>query len=236
MTLLVPGRMGQGNGKEDPQFGLFGAAYLTKASINRWGLRYYHFTISDEPVVPSIEYKWLQAIFGDDVLERVKENEFDFTVGNLPDTAQTVSDLQTNAHAFFLQVDSRVDVRKQWTGLYGADHVIQLPDGTRHLHYVKAVIIGLTEGVLDLGSAPDFLTDHGLDEATAREIVRSVAHIPLAAQTLSENFGKIPLAGSVFREKTDLWPIDPKEVGEESGVITDIMKEGHHWPDGPAWL
>ncbi|OGI26165.1 MAG: hypothetical protein A3J76_01815 [Candidatus Moranbacteria bacterium RBG_13_45_13] len=235
MTNLVPGRGGYGNGKEDPQFGLFGAAYLTAASINRWGLKYYHFTVSDEPVVEIIDLGWLKEIFGDDVLERIKENGHDFDAKNLPDTAKTVMDLQTRAHAFFLQVRSRPDVTNQWRDLYGADHFIMLPDSTEYLHCVKAVIIGLTEGVLDLQSAKDFLREHGVSTEDAKRIIRAVAHIPLGAQALFPNFNKLPKAGDLFREKTDLWPINPDEVtlgstSEASGEA-DSQLEG-----GPTWL
>lgn len=213
MTRLVPGRNGCGNGKEDPQFGLFGAAYLTQAAINRWGLKYYDFTVSDEPVVPTINLRWLKTIFGDDVLDRVKENGFDFDVRNIPDTQQTITDLQKRAHAFFLQVHSRTDVLNQWTDLYGADHLVQIGD-TQYIHCYKAVIIGLTEGVLDLNSAMEFLIEHQVPKVEANKIIRQVAHIPLGAQRACPNYGKLPKAGDVFREKTDLWPIDLAEISE----------------------
>ncbi len=232
MTLLVPGRGGCGNGKEDPQFGLFGAAYLTAASINKWGLKYYHFTISDEPIVDYIDLQWLKTIFGDDVLDRVKENGYDFAAAELPDTAQAVSDLQMRAHAFFLQVPGYGAERRvtdQWTELYGDDHTIMLPGSTEHVHYLKAVIIGLTEGVLDLNSADTFLRDHGLDRRTADSIVRAVAHIPLAAQTQAPNFDKIPKAGDLFQEKTDLWPIDSNEVPEQSQSQPDATDDELNW-------
>jgi hypothetical protein len=229
MTNLVPGRNGKGNGKEDPQFGLFGAAYLTAASINRYGLRYYHFTISDEPVVEIIDLGWLKMIFGDDVLERVEENGHKFKASDLPDTARTVRDLQTRAHAFFLQVSDRPDVTRQWTDLYGADHAIMLPGGTEYLHGVKAVIIGLTEGVLDLKTASEFLREHKVPADDAKHIVRAVAHIPLGAQRLCPNFDRLPKAGDLFREKTDLWPIDSNEVDSaEAGETTPA--------GGPNWI
>lgn len=217
MALLPPGRNGKGNGKEDPQFGLFGAAYLTLASINRYGLKYYHYTISDEPVCENIDLMWLKKIYGKDVLERVRENGYDIDEKNIPDVAKVIMDLQKNAHAFFFQVDSRQDVTRQWTELYGADHVVMLPDGTQYLHGYKALVAGLTEGVLDLSSAEDFLCEHKIPKDDAKKIVRAVAHIPIGAQTLCPNFNKIPMAGDLFKEKTDLWPVDPSEVAEISG-------------------
>jgi hypothetical protein len=212
MSRLIPGRGGYGNGKEDPQFGLFGAVYLTNASINRYGLKYYHFTVSDEPLVETVSLRWLKHIYGEDVLECIKENGYVFTADALPDTAKIIKDLQGKAHAFFLQVDSRKDVTSQWTDLYGPDHVVMLPEGTRHLHYVKGVIIGLTEGTLDLRSAKDFLRGHGATADIANQVIRAVAHIPLGAQQLCPNFDRIPKAGDLFKEKTDLWPIDPDSI------------------------
>lgn len=229
MTLLPPGRNGYGNGKEDPQFGLFGAAYLTAASINRYGLKYYHFTISDEPVVEIIDLRWLKQIFGDDVLERVKENGHNFNETNLPDTAATITDLQSRSHAFFLQVGNRKDVKNQWTDLYGTEHFISLPDGTKYLHYVKSAIIALTEGVLDMQTIIHFLCEHKLSQPIAEQIVRAISHIPLAAQTMLPNFYKIPKAGDLFRNKTDLWPIDPAELEGINGKTPDSN-------DGPVWL
>jgi hypothetical protein len=228
MTHLVPGRGGKGNGKEDPQFGLFGAAYLTEAAINRYGLRYYHFTVSDEPIVETIDFRWLQKIYGDNILERLEENGHKFTSKSIPDTATTVEYLQTKAHAFFLQVNDRRSVTDQWSDLYGEDHFIKLPeDGTENLHAYKAVVIGLTEGCLTLGSAKKFLVEHGISAGTADRIVRAVAHIPLGVQALCENFNRLPKSGDLFKKKTDLWPVDPDEV--DLAVAADDTEEGPNW-------
>ncbi len=228
MTRMIPGRNGCGNFKEDSQFGLFGAAYLTDARITKYGLRTYHFTVSDEPTVETIELGWLKKIFGDDVLERTAENGWDFTARTLPDTAQAVRDLQTRAHAFFLQVPGWHDERRvtnQWTELYGPAHFVMLPGGTEYVHAVKGCIIGLTEGVISLSSAKDFLREHGVPADAAAKIVRAVAHIPLAAQTLAPNFDKLPKVGDLFKEKTDLWPVDPQEVPEATVEDKDKGEE-----------
>lgn len=228
MTRLVPGRQGQGNGKEDSQFGLFAAAYLTVAAINLYGLKYYHFTVSDEPTVETINLSWLKKIFGDEVLEQSQESGFRFNAKSLPDTAKVVMDLQTRAHAFFLQVGDRPDVKRQWIDLYGADHFVMLPGGgTEYLHYVKAVICGLTEGVLDLNSAAEFLHEYKVPSADANRIVRAVAHIPLGAQTLCPNFNKIPKTGDLFKDKADLWPTDQNAMSDNAK--TDSK-------EGPTWL
>jgi hypothetical protein len=231
MTHMLPGGQGQGNEKEDSQYGLFGAAYLTDARIVQYGLKYYHFTVSDEPVAERVLLSWLKTIFGDDVLEHVKANGYGFDTKHLPDIAKIGVDLQKKAHAFFLQVNDRVDVRDQWKNLYGADHFIQLPDGTSDLHCFKATIIGLTEGELDLKTAKDFLREHKISAEEANRIIRAVAHIPLGVQRLNPNFDKLPKAGDLFKEKTDLWPVDPSEVGKVS------EKKGAKGKDkGPEWL
>ena len=229
MALCAPGRNGHGNGKEDSQFGVFAAAYLTKAFINNYaGMKRYHITVSDEPIVETIAFSWLKTIFGTDVLDRIKENGYDFTAKNLPDTAQTIQDLQAKAHAFFFQVNNRVDVTRQWTDLYGKDHVVMLPSGTEYLHFVEAAVIGLTEGVVDLKSVKDFLCERGASASAAKEIVRAVAHIPLGAQTLAPNFNKLPKAGDVFKNKTDLWPVDASEINL-AGSATKPPEGSPNW-------
>lgn len=230
MTKLPPGRMGKGNGKEDPQFGLFAAAYLTNAAINNYGLKYYHWTVSDEPLVETLSYHWLKEIFGEDILSRLEENGHNFTTQNLPSTGEAVQTLQKNAHAFFLFVEGwNSAVLRQWSEMYGEDRVVILPEGTKYLHYVKACIIGLTEGVLNLQNAHEFLEQHGASSHIARQIVRSVAHIPVAAQTFCENFDKIPMAGDIFREKTDLWPIDPDELDKIKDPLDLSDQEEINW-------
>ena len=233
LAMLVPSKNGCGNGKEDPQFGIFAAAYLTAARINKYGLKRYHFTVSDEPVFETIDLDWLKQIFGDDVVKKASENGHEMGTRNLPDTAQAVKDLQMEAHSFFLQVDNRNDVTRQWGKLYGREHLVSLPEGTKFLHYVKACIIGLTEGVLDLESAQVFLREHKLSEKDARGIVRAVAHIPLGVQKTFANYDRLPKAGDLFKEKTDLWPVDPGEVKSDESVQ---KKTGKKKPSKSEWL
>lgn len=212
LTLMVPSRNGCGNRKEDPQYGLFAAAYFTRARITEYGLLGYHFTVSDEPVAVRPDIRWLRRIFGDDFIDHAAQNGFSMTEREIPDTREIVHALQKRAHAFFLQVGNRPDVTDQWQDLYGKDHCILLPDGTGSLHLVQAAIIGLTEGVLGLSDAWDYLLKHGANRRDADAIVRAVSGIPLGAQTHSESFGKLPKAGDLFRNKTDLWPLTPEEL------------------------
>jgi len=229
LTMLVPSRDGCGNDKEDPQYGLFGAAYLTDAAINRYGLKYYHFTVSDEHIAETLDLDWLCQIFGDDVLDKVTQNGHEMSKRRLPEAEQIIRDLQTRAHAFFLQVPGYSYERKvteQWTRLYGADHVVMLPDGTNYLHFVQAAIIGLTEGVLSLQTVTKYLQEKEVNASTAKQILRAIAHIPVGAQAALPNFNKIPKAGDVFQQKTDLWPIDPNEPEQPESTSGNGMPSG----------
>jgi len=226
LTMMIPSKNGCGNGKEDPQFGIFAAAFLGNARLNAYGLRGYHFTVSDEPVVERIDASWLTRLFGDDVFNAVTGNGHQMTASSVPDLATTVQHLQGHKHAFFLHVTgwsdyrhglTSEDVARQWSRLYGPSHYIALPDGCNSLHLVKAVIIGLTEGVLSLSTAEDWLVSHGANRRLAAQIVKAVSHIPIGAQMEAENFGKLPPAGSYFRNKEDLWPISDEELAEIQG-------------------
>jgi len=218
LTLMIPTNGGGGNNGEDPQFGLFAAAYLTKAAINNYGLKYYHFIVTDEPCHEFLDKKSLELVFGEEVFEKVKENtEKNFSAHNLPSMAEIVLTLKKQAHVFAIVISSHADsIYDYWTRVYGDDHVILL-ESTEHLPYVQATLIGLTEGVLDLTDIPEYLKNAGLNPADARKIQRAVVNIPIGAQTEFENFSKIPAKGSIFAQKTDLWPT---EHGAENKVST----------------
>jgi hypothetical protein len=210
MTMLLPEGGGAGNGKEDPQYGLFAAAYLTAAETNGYDLKTYHFSISDEPLYPNYDIATLHRVFGETVFEKVKENGHSIVETELPDVVQVVN----RAHIFFLMVGDRKDVYRQWSELYGEDRVVMLPNVSL-LPQVQAAIIGLTEGVIDLQSIEAFLLESGVSAANAKLIARSVSRIPIGAQALLPNFDKIPKAGDVFAEKTDLWPVAEGSVKKE---------------------
>jgi len=206
MTYFVPERNG-GDSTEDPEFGLFGAAYLTSAMINKYDLKWYHFMLGDADGRGHIEGRALKKVFGPDVLDRVAENGFQISPRALPDTHEIVRALLTQAHAFFLQVDERPYTTRFWTPIYGPERVIQIKD-TSLVPFVQAAVIGLTEGVFGLQDVAAYLEREGVTQRGAQEIARAVAHIPLGAQAMLPNFNKIPLSGAVFANKGDLWPIE----------------------------
>ncbi len=203
LVLMVPEGGGGGNGGEDPEYGLFGAAYLTDAFINRYGLKSYHIMVTDEPSHGGIDRKNLVRVFGDTVFEKVEENGHTITPRNLPDTAAIVMELMKRAHAFMVSVGGRN--ASYWSQYYGAERVVVV-NSTEHIAYVQAALVGLTEGILDLQSLPGYLTQAGCDRYAAREIQRAVSGIPIGAQCALPNFKKIPAKGGIYAKKHDLWP------------------------------
>ncbi len=213
LTLMVPERAG-GDTPEDPHYGLFGAAYLTAAYIHRIGLKGYDFTVSDAPARELLDAKQLKRIFGDDVFDKVKENGYsNIIASNLPTTTEVVQDLLKISHAFFLQVGENGMTTRFWQSVFGKNRVVVLPS-TELMPQVQATIIGLTEGTLSLLNVEEFLKKNNVNPIDAQKIVKSVANIPIGAQAALPNFGKRPQKGDLFREKTDLWPIDPEKVSQ----------------------
>ncbi len=209
LTLMVPEKDG-GDFPEDPHYGLFAGAYLTKAYLHKIGLKSYDFTVSDATARDRLDERHLIRVFGDQVFEKVTENGHKLDTKS-PYTQDVVNDLLRHAHAFFLQVENQPETTRFWTNIFGSERVVKLPS-TELLPQVQAVIIGLTEGTLELDTVVSFLQRHNVGEELAREILRSVAHIPIGAQAALPNFAKRPQKGDLFREKTDLWPISPDEV------------------------
>ena len=167
------------------------------------------------------------------MLEKVKENGHKINVRDLPNTKEVVQDMLKRAHGFFLQVGNNHNTTQFWTEVFGSDRVVVLPS-TELLPQVQATIIGLTEGTLDLKMVPDFLATANVEKKAASAIVRSVANIPIGAQAALPNFLKRPKKGDLFKEKTDIWPIDPTELGkgEESPKPKGKKKKS----GDPNWL
>jgi hypothetical protein len=226
----IPMRKGAGNGKEDSQFGLFAAAYLSSFYINRIGLKSYHFTMTDDAADDDIDVGELERIFGKDVAAAVAKNGHEVDVYNLT-TKQVVKDLLTRTHAFCLLVNADTRVTKFWQKLMGEDRVIMLPD-TKLVSQVMPAIVGLTEGTLELSSVVEYLKQRGVSSSDATMIERSVRNIPIGAQTTLENFNKIPGPGDIFETKDDLWPV----VYAKDRKDFDKFIVGHADNETGAWL
>lgn len=214
LTKLVANNSGGGNGGEDPQYGLFAAAYLTDFYVDRIGLRGYHFTLSDEPGRDRLNVKAMNEIFGPLVYERLAERGIEFSAKTLPTTDRIIRDLTAKTHAFFLFVDGNDarNCRSYWHERYGEQRFIPLAD-VNQLAQVQATIIGLTEGTLGLGDVVPFLKERQVSDSGAKRILDSVANIPLGLQATFENYSRRPMKGDVFRTKEDLWPLTDEELG-----------------------
>lgn len=234
LTLMVPERAG-GDFPEDPHYGLFGAAYLTATHITKLGLKSYDFTVSDAPARDRLDENQLFRVFGDEVFAKVAENGHKLDRNDLPTTKEVVQDLLTRSHAFFLQVDDNGETTDFWTEVFGPDRVVVLPD-TELLPQVQAAIIGLTEGTLGLDDIAAFLGRHNVGKNETRAIVRSVANIPIGAQAALPNFSRRPKKGDLFRQKTDPWPIDPKEIDEKMAASEDASGDESGATGGTIWL
>ncbi len=236
LTLMNPERGGGGNHGEDGHYGLFGGAYLVAAYANRIGLKRYDFTISDEPVRPMLDERELIRTFGDQVFEKCKANGFDIDRNDLPTTKEVVSDLLTQAHAFYLELPSQYsDSHRTWVDVFGEERVILLPS-IDLLAFVQAAIIGLTEGTIGLDQVPDLLVEAKASDAQIRDVQRAVANIPIGAQVPLKEAIRIPRAGDIYAAKEDLWPthlvedLDPGEV-----PVVDVTEEAAANTGGPNW-
>ena len=241
LSLMNPEGNGGGNGGEDPQYGIFGGAYLVAAYANAIGLKRYDFTVSDEPARYSLNENQLKRVFGPEVFAKCRANGFDIDANDLPSTKEVVADLLGQAHAFFLEVEGwGPETHKFWTDVLGPERVVILPR-VDLIPQIQAIIIGLTEGTLSLDQVPDFLVEHQVDKATINQVQRSVANIPIGAQVplreaIIDGGHEIPKAGDLYRvkpdvlAKTNLWPIDPSELGDIAPVVTtDSGVEEPNW-------
>lgn len=227
LTDLVANNRGGGNGGEDPEYGLFAAAYLTDLYVNKIGLKGYHFLVSDEPGRDRLDRDWMKRIFGEHLHAVLAENGLHFNE-SLPETPQIITDLTDRMHAFFLYAGNDRECRSYWVERYGPQRFICLPDVSL-LSQVQATLIGLTEGILGLGDAEAFLLEHQVSTTNARLILDSVANIPLGVQAQAENYARRPKKGDIFRTKEDLWPLSAEELGAAEDAVTKSAA-------GPQWL
>ena len=103
LTLMHP-EGGGGDTPEAPYYGIFGAAYLTKAYIQRIEMKSFDFTITDAPGRDTLVLEHLKRVFGPQVIEKVKENGYQISTRDLPSVREVVQDLKKRAHAFALLV------------------------------------------------------------------------------------------------------------------------------------
>ncbi len=219
LTLMVPESNG-GDAPEDPEYSLFASAYLTAGHIRKYGLKGYHFMVTDATSHGCIDHGNLVRVFGDEVYEKVAENGFQIIRKRLPDTEGIVSALKSYWNAFAIIVREQ-GTATYWRRYYGSENVVCI-ENTSILPYVEAVIIGLTEGVLSLSDVEAYLVEVGCSRSYTRTLADAVAMIPVGAQTLVPGFDKIPQKGLVYANKGDLWPV-------EDDVAAVQVEEGSRW-------
>jgi hypothetical protein len=218
MRLLFPERDG-GDAIEDYQLGMYFAAYRTRMSIVKYGLKGYYFPIGDEKGRNQLFRK--EDLRGDSFRMVFNEND----IPQKMETQEIVEELLKNWNTFYLQVGTNSGTTNWWASMIGRERVILLPR-TELIPEVQATIIGLTEGSLDLQNALDFLRDVAkISKRDAEKIVAAVNDIPLRAQADLPNFGKLPAPGSIFASREDIVPIRTSEGGKEiadSGKTDEI--------------
>lgn len=218
MGLLFPQKDGK-DATEDYQLGLFSTAYLTETSIKKYGLKGYYFPVGDEKGRDNLDPDLLVQVFGPTVFEKAFGSST--RPQQLSTTAEVGKKLLEDWHVFFLQVGDYTHTTSWWSQIIGRERVIILPR-TEDLAEVQAVIIGLTEGVLDLQSAFQFLVeDAHMDQARAQYVIRAVANIPMGAQAKLQNFDRIPMKGARFNSRDDIWPMDTPTETPASPLLPD---------------
>ncbi len=233
LTYMFPERDGN-DFEEDPQISLFGGAFLTAAAINRYGLKYYDSSLGDAPGRDVLDAAVLERVYGPSVWEKVALNGFQIDKNNLPTAAEIGQELQKRAHSFFYQIGDHPQTTSYWKKVLGKDRVVKVPHMALY-PYLEAVVIGLTEGVIDLQTIADFLREENPDinKTDVGLIKKYVSHIPIGAQAALPNFNKIPLLGAKFASKGDLWPI---EAGATEDLGSDVDSLAPEDQKGEMWL
>ena len=208
---MAPQRDG-GDTPEDPQYAMFARAYLTDAYTNRIGLKGYHFIVTDATCHRHLKRENIERIFGKEVFD----NELkDMT--KIPTIKKMIGDLKDKTHQFILVVRAP-SAADDWRKLCGEKSVIEI-DSTRRLPAVVSAIIGLTEGTLDVTDLKKHLKGLALIES----LIGQLSKIDIGAQAKLRHAlpHPVPKAGDIFRNKGDLWPIQPgDEDAEEKPLET----------------
>ncbi len=205
---MAPQREG-GDTPEDPQYAMFARAYLTDAYTNRIGLKGYHFIVTDAPCHHRLNRDDIVRIFGKDIFDNELKN-----MAEIPTMEEMIKDLKNRTHQFILVVNSH-STADDWCDLCGSKSVIKI-DSTRQLPAVISAIIGLTEGTRDIDNRLVFDYD----------LIKQLSSIDIGAQAKLRHAlpHPVPKAGDIFRNKGDLWPIQP---GEEDAEDTPMEAPDH---------
>ncbi|MBO7131944.1 hypothetical protein J6V85_01600 [Candidatus Saccharibacteria bacterium] len=205
---MAPQRDG-GDTPEDPQYAMFARAYLTDAYTNRIGLKGYHFIVTDAPCHHRLNRSEIERIFGKDIFDNELKN-----MTEIPTMEEMIKDLKDKAHQFILVISANTRTVRDWCDLCGSSSVIKI-DSTRQLPAVISAIIGLTEGTMDIADLERRIDYFGLASQLYRIDIGAQAKLRHALPH------PVPKAGDIFRNKGDLWPIQPgDEDAEEKPLET----------------
>jgi hypothetical protein len=202
VTKLVPESDG-GDLAEDPQYAIFGAAYLTDTFTNKIGLKGYYFMCTDAPMHARISPDILERIFGKGVWDALHENGYEFTRQDYPDVREVVRELSAKRHAFVLSIG----VDSEYDNYFGS-RVIPLRS-TDYLPEFESAIIGITEGILEPDEVEKYLAEKGVPTKDIKFALNELLSLPFGAQRELEqkNNVYIPKLGDIFEKKTDIKPI-----------------------------
>ena len=221
VTKLVPESAG-GDSPEDPQYAVFGAAYLTDTYTNRLGLKGYHFIITDAPMHTDLDPNIIERIYGEKVWQELADNGHgDIDRKHLPDFDEMFAALHARAHAFIIGVGG---ISSSFRRYYDEQHRVEIRD-TRCLPAVEAAIIGLTEGTLQPMDVKKFLRENQVSSSNIEAAVPGLSAVEFAVQrALEQKSGNvIPKKGDIFASKRDLQPVDHIDVADTpADTPTDV--------------
>ncbi len=225
MVLMIASSLEHNGVLDRVKYGLGRMKGYADAYINRIGLKRYHFCVSDAPSHDRFDISTLERVFGERVLDYVRENiqahgsTRSFTVATIYDLeiAEVVADLSEHAFCFFLQIENDDDVTGFWSRIYGRARVIKIPD-TECSPQVQAAIVGLTEGVISIAQVKDWLIRHGINASLAQNLSDQLSQINLGAQAIlrAQMPHPLPKAGDIYKTKAELWPMSAEEISEDS--------------------
>lgn len=214
LQYFIPVRAG-GDDPEDPHYSIFAGGFLTQSTSDLFGLKGYHFVVTDAPARDMLLRDLLVRIFGDQVFQHAAKNDPQNSLNGFSTDIPShcaVDKLLQRSHAFVVLVEPITLAVNFWKDLYGSDRVIHLHNA-RHLPELKTVLVGLTEGILTFDTATEFLIEHGTTPQDTDRIVDACLNIPLPAKMELNAKLLLPKPGDFFKSKLGIEPpTDPQHL------------------------
>lgn len=205
LSEMAPQRAG-GDSPEDPQYAMFARAYLTDAYTNRIGLKGYHFIVTDATCHTRVSRSDITRIFGKDIFDNELKN-----MTQIPSLEDIINELKKKTHQFILVVDDP-GTSSFWRRWCGDSSVIDIRS-TKQLPEVISIIIGLTEGTIDITD----IESH-LGQNPDSRLVSQLSRIDIGAQaTLRHQMEHpVPKVGDIYLDKGNTWPTEDTSESENS--------------------